>query len=125
MSANKKDGELLFSYGTLQQESVQLATFGRKLDGRSDALIGYALTMIHIDDEDFVATSGTANHRNLKFTGDPSDIVEGTAFSLSHTELEQADAYEPAGYERHLVQLRSDLNAWVYLVQARSTEDLS
>lgn len=28
--------ELLFSYGTLQLESVQLATFGRKLVGAAD-----------------------------------------------------------------------------------------
>ena len=31
----------LFSYGTLQQEDVQLATFGRRLTGVSDALVGY------------------------------------------------------------------------------------
>ena len=28
--------EKLFSYGTLQQEGVQLATFGRKLEGMGD-----------------------------------------------------------------------------------------
>jgi len=31
---------LLFSYGTLQQQSVQQSTFGRLLTGRSDALVG-------------------------------------------------------------------------------------
>lgn len=33
--------ENLFSYGTLQKEKVQLETFGRKLDGNKDTLIGY------------------------------------------------------------------------------------
>ncbi|MDE4940393.1 gamma-glutamylcyclotransferase, partial [Francisella tularensis subsp. holarctica] len=32
--------ELLFSYGTLQQEEVQLTVFGRKLVGQKDSLKG-------------------------------------------------------------------------------------
>src|SRR5579871_1487612 len=32
---------LLFSYGTLQEKNVQIATFGRELTGRRDALPGY------------------------------------------------------------------------------------
>ena len=64
--------------------------------------------------------SGTADHRNLEFSGDPSDLVEGTAFNVTPSELEQADAYEPAGYKRVLVQLRSGLNAWVYVRQRSS-----
>ncbi|MCM3011968.1 hypothetical protein M3583_25235, partial [Bacillus subtilis] len=50
--------EHLFSYGTLQLDQVQLATFGRKLDGHADAMPGYAMTMLRIDDPDVVATSG-------------------------------------------------------------------
>jgi hypothetical protein len=34
---------LLFSYGTLQQEEVQLAIFDRKLRGDQDELVGYDL----------------------------------------------------------------------------------
>jgi gamma-glutamylcyclotransferase (GGCT)/AIG2-like uncharacterized protein YtfP len=105
----------LFTYGTLQTEEVQLATFGRRLEGHADALPGYALKSIEIQDEDFVARSGTAIHRNLQFTGDSSDFVEGTVYSVSLQELEQADAYEPDGYKRVLVQLRSGAKAWVYL----------
>ena len=107
--------DLLFSYGTLQSEAVQLATFGRKLEGRPDALAGYMLVMIEIDDQDFVAASGTAHHRNLRFTGLPSDIVEGTALSLTAEELSLSDSYEPAGYERRQVRLRSGSTAWVYI----------
>ena len=107
--------ERLFSYGTLQTESVQLSTFGRKLDGSRDALVGYCLQMIQITDQEFVATSGAEFHRNLVFTDNTSDFVEGTVFSVTQQELEQSDAYEPDGYERVQVRLRSGLEAWVYL----------
>ena len=36
----------LFSYGTLQLPSVQLATFGRRLDGVCDALCGLSLDLL-------------------------------------------------------------------------------
>ena len=107
--------EQLFTYGTLQLEDVQLATFGRRLEGRRDVLIGYRLVKITIEDEDFVVKSGTAEHRNLQFTGNSSDFVEGTVFSVTMEELEKSDAYEPEGYERVLVQLKSGINAWIYL----------
>lgn len=68
--------ENLFTYGTLQLEEVQLATFGRKLEGHADALVGYRLAMIKICDEDFVAKSDTADHRNLQFTGNSDDSVD-------------------------------------------------
>ena len=115
MELENKDNELLFAYGTLQSEPVQLSVFGRRLDGKADALVGYRLRIIRIEDEEFVKTSGTADHRNLEFTGDPDDQVEGTAFTITHSELEQADAYEPSGYNRAMVQLRSGAHAWVYL----------
>ena len=125
MASNEKLSERLFSYGTLQREKVQRATFGRQLSGTVDALTGYHLRMIRINDHDFIVASRTANHRNLAFTGNPEDVVEGTVFTLTQAELEQADAYEPAGYTRHLVQLRSGLNAWVYLAPVPSTPDPS
>ena len=108
------NNELLFAYGTLQTEAVQLSLF-KRLDGKPDALVGYRLRIVRIDDEEFVKTSGTADHRNLEFTGNASDLLEGTAFTVTRLELEHADAYEPTGYKRVLVQLRSGLNAWVYL----------
>ena len=107
--------EQLFSYGTLQSESVQLATFGRKLAGRPDALAQYTVVPIEIEDQDFVAASGTAHHRNLSFTGNPSDVVEGAVLALTTHELQLADSYEPAGYKRIQVQLRSGSPAWVYI----------
>lgn len=104
-----------FSYGTLQTESVQLSTFGRKLKGRPDALVQYRLRMIKIEDHNFVATSGAEYHRNLEFTGSASDFVDGTVLAVTQQELEQADAYEPEGYKRVRVKLRSRADAWAYL----------
>jgi len=50
--------ERLFSYGTLQTETVQLSLFGRRLEGEPDALVGYCLVTIHVQDQSFVAHSG-------------------------------------------------------------------
>ena len=59
----------LFSYGTLQQEDVQLATFGRRLAGAADALVGYRQSMVEIDDPEVVRTSGKTHHPIVAFTG--------------------------------------------------------
>jgi hypothetical protein len=115
MSIEEKETEYLFSYGTLQTEAVQLATFGRRLEGKPDILVGYKMTMIRIQDPDFVAKSGAAYHRTIQFTGSVSDLVEGTILTVTRKELDQADAYEPAGYKRVLVKSRSGINAWVYV----------
>lgn len=109
-----RNTENLFSYGTLQTEAVQLSIFGRKLEGSADALVGYRLTTVEVQDQDFVAKSG-AVQRNLQHTGATSDVVEGTVLTLSKKEIERADAYEPWDYKRVQVQLRSGINAWVYL----------
>jgi len=114
MSAEELTSENLFSYGTLRQEEVQLATFGRRLAGRPDALVGYALKMTQIEDPSFAAKNGV-RQRTLQFTGSASDVVAGVALALTRQELEQADEYEPVDYERVRIQLRSGLDAWVYL----------
>ena len=115
MSLEETETEHLFAYGTLQNEAVQLATFGRRLAGQPDALVGYRLTLIEIEDQDFVATSGTAHHQNLQCTGLASDFVAGAVFTVTQKELAQADEYEPADYKRVLVQLRSGVKAWAYV----------
>ena len=120
-SMSSEEHDHLFTYGTLQLEQVQLETFGRKLEGRPDVLPGYRLVTIRIEDADFVAKSGSADHRNLKFTGNESDFVEGMVFSVTKEELEKSDSYEPEGYERVVVQLQSGTNAWIYLDQHQSS----
>jgi hypothetical protein len=108
--------ENLFSYGTLQSEAVQLATFGRRLEGKPDCLIGYRVTLIPINNHNLMATTGGTHHRNVEFTGIATDVVEGSVFPVTKNELEQADAYERiANYKRVLVQLASGASAWVYL----------
>jgi len=106
--------ERLFSYGTIQTDTVQLSLFGRRLDGQPDALVGYCLVTIQVQDQSCVAHSG-AMQRNLVHTGNASDVVEGSVFMLTKEELERADAYEPAEYRREKVQLRSGVDAWIYL----------
>jgi hypothetical protein len=105
----------LFSYGTLQQDDVQRATFGRLLDGRPDVLPGYARDMVAIDDPAVVATSGKTHHPIVKHTGVAADRVAGTVFELSDAELAQADAYEVDAYRRVAAALASGLQAWVYV----------
>jgi gamma-glutamyl AIG2-like cyclotransferase len=105
---------LLFSYGTLQQEAVQLSTFGRRLLGTPDELVGFEQSVFRIEDPEFVATSSTADHAIVTFTGRPESRVRGTVFEVTDQELAEADAYEPAGYERVSAALASGRVAWVY-----------
>jgi len=115
-----EESEHLFSYGTLQIEEVQLATFGRKLEGEPDTLPGYSLTRIEIHDPGVVAEGGAKYHLNAQFTGRDSDVVEGTRFKVTVRELEQADIYEDtADYNRVSVQLKSGTRAWVYICNVR------
>ena len=119
MKLDDEATESLFSYGTLQAAEVQISTFGRALNGKPDILVGYRLAMIKIRKPDFVALSGAQHHRNIQFTGLASDIVEGTVLKVTKQELARADKYEAgADYQRVLVELKSGLNAWVYLHRA-------
>jgi hypothetical protein len=105
----------LFSYGSLRQEGVQRATFGRVLEGAPDALPGYALSTIAVVDEHVIETSGSAQHRIAAATGDPADRVPGLVLRLTEAELAAADAYEPEGYVRVAVRLVSGAEAFAYV----------
>ena len=105
---------LLFSYGTLQQEAVQMATFGRLLRGQADELVGFEQGLLKIEDAEFVARSGMAYHAIAKVNGRGDSRVRGTAFEVSESELAKADQYEPAGYKRVTAKLASGKQAWVY-----------
>ena len=107
---------LLFSYGTLQQEDVQRATFGRLLSGHRDELPEYEPSLVAIDDPHHAAVSGRTHHANVTFNGRDDSRVPGTVFEVSEAELAAADAYErPASYERLAVSLASGKEAWVYV----------
>jgi len=107
--------ENLFSYGTLQDEQIQLKTFGRILKGHADVITGYKITLVKIKDEDLVALSGITQYNNITYTGNKSDVISGTVFTITETELKQADEYETADdYERILIELKSGKTAWIY-----------
>jgi len=105
----------LFSYGTLQQREVQLATYGRELEGTPDALPGYRLVPLVIDDPRVVHVSGKAVHTIARPTFNPEDRIPGTIFELTEEELESTDAYETSAYRRVQATLESGRTAWVYV----------
>lgn len=107
--------ELLFSYGTLQLESVQLASFGRCLDGEADAMTGWKTVMLEITDPEVLRQSGERFHPMVVPSGDPADQVAGMVFQVTGTELAAADAYEVSDYARVEVTLKSGKRAWVYV----------
>jgi gamma-glutamylcyclotransferase (GGCT)/AIG2-like uncharacterized protein YtfP len=106
---------LLFSYGTLQLDDVQRATFGRLLKGSPDALPGYRQTMVRITDPDVVRTSGVDHHPIVTASPNPGDEVAGAVFEITAEELAAADTYEVSDYKRIAVRLKSGRNAWVYV----------
>ncbi len=108
-------GVFLFSYGTLRQRDVQLATFGRELAGKPDTLPGFSISMVAITDSDVVATSGLSEHPIVRRTGDPSDQISGTVFEITPEELAHADKYEADDYKRVEVELGSGRRAYVYV----------
>ncbi len=107
--------ELLFSYGTLRQPDVQRATFGREIDGRPDAIVGYHLDYVTITDPHVIATSGIDRHPILKPTDRADAAVEGMVFEICEADLSAADEYEVDDYRRITVPLRSGGEAWVYV----------
>ena len=106
---------LLFSYGTLQQDEVQVATFGKLLHGQRDELVGFEQSVLSISDPYVVETSGKTEHLIVSFTGDDQNRVSGMVFEITDDELARADEYEVREYSRITVELASGRQAWVYV----------
>jgi gamma-glutamylcyclotransferase (GGCT)/AIG2-like uncharacterized protein YtfP len=104
----------LFSYGTLQLPDVQCDVFGGEVAGVPDALTGYVLDEIVIQDPDVVGLSGIAVHKIARATGDAGDRVPGMVFAIDDAQLARADAYEGENYARVEVVLESGVRAWLY-----------
>ena len=86
---------------------MQLATFGRRLEGQRDALPGYVQSKVQ-------------QHANVTPTGNMSDRVAGTAFDVDDEQLFRADAFEEQfDYWRVQVTLASGRTAWVYVHRPR------
>jgi len=111
---DKMATEAIFSYGTLQLDSVQLAVFGRLLRGRDDALHGFAITSVQINDPDVLGASGIETHLALIPDTD-APAIDGRVFFITAAELAAADVYESENYRRERVPLASGLPAWVYV----------
>ena len=94
---------LLFSYGTLRQVDVKLATFGRRWTGEPDELPGFE-------------PSRVGHHANASRSGDNGSRVAGMAFEVTDAELASVDRYEaPFSYARVRATLASGREAWVYV----------
>lgn len=106
---------LLFSYGTLQLESVQLASFNRLLNGSSVRLFKFKTQDLKIENEDVLAKSNQEVHPIAIYTNDESDYIEGMVFEVSEEELAQADSYEVDDYKRVQVTLETGQKAWAYI----------
>ena len=114
---------LLFSYGTLQLESVQLSTFGRRLDGWPDSLPGYTHMKLEIKDAHVATALGKTHHDNVARSRNDEDRVEGTAFEIADDELASVDEYEARfSYRRVNATLVSGKRAWVYIYGATGRE---
>ena len=105
----------LFSYGTLRQPEVQLATYGRLVEAEADALRGHALVEIVIDDPHVLSLSGKSVHTIARPTGTPADLVTGVVLLRTETELLSTDAYEVPAYARTEVTLESGRRAFIYV----------
>jgi gamma-glutamylcyclotransferase (GGCT)/AIG2-like uncharacterized protein YtfP len=107
---------LLFSYGTLQQEKVQLSTFGRRLNGHKDELPRFEQSLVRIEGPKVAATIGQTHHANVKFNGNNDSFVSGMVFEITDAELASVDEYEaPFLYRRVAAVLASNRQAWVYV----------
>lgn len=105
----------LFSYGTLQLPEVQIANYGRRLEGEPDALLGYRLEVLPDRDSNAVRISGAKTHMVARRTGDPADRIPGVVFLLTAEELAATDKYEGSDYGRAELVLESGRQALVYV----------
>jgi hypothetical protein len=107
---------LLFSYGSLQDEDVQLSTFGRRLEGKRDELPGFEPSLVRIEDPEVVAAIGRTHHANVTFKGNDANRVPGTVFEVTDAELVRIDEYEITfSYRRIAAVLVSGRQAWLYV----------
>ncbi|MCB9202509.1 MAG: gamma-glutamylcyclotransferase [Flavobacteriales bacterium] len=106
--------EKLFSYGTLQLESVQMANFGRRLHGNHEVLKNYKVLDLEIKDKKVIEQSGKNIHPIAMYTGNPADEIEGILYEITKEELKHSDEYEVSDYKRILVTFESGNQGWIY-----------
>lgn len=103
---------------------MQLATFGRALQGEKDDLAGYERSLVRIKDSEVLAPPGQMCHANVVFNGRNDSRVSGTVYEIADAELAAADQYEAdAEYKRTLIVLASGKEAWVYRALANEPKN--
>ncbi|MER5776697.1 GDSL-type esterase/lipase family protein [Streptomyces sp. NPDC002039] len=103
----------LFSFGTLMDERVQTALFGRAVPTTPASLAGHTTRPLPITDQAVIAASGLDVHLTLERGFGAT--VEGAVLHLTDRELAAADAYEVDDYTRRRVRLSSGETVWAYL----------
>ena len=105
------DQQLLFSYGTLQDDKIQLVIFGRLLEGVDDYLYGFRLETITFEDG-----LGQKNSYPIAIaSSDPEQKISGKIYELIHEEITKADSYEGSSYKRIKVKSGLGRPCWVYV----------
>lgn len=106
--------EYLFAYGTLRHPDVQLATFGRVLDGDDDAVVGYVLSNA-IGDQSVTTNWSSRGPAVLEPSAVGGASVLGMVFAVDIQDLVAADVYQVEEYRRIEVVLQSGRRAWAYV----------
>lgn len=106
--------EYLFSYGTLQLENVQIETYGRRLIGEPDQLLGYKVESLEIKDKAVLLKSNQKFHPIAIETHKVEDYIDGVIFEITLNELLETDKYEVSDYTRILKSFKSGKTAWIY-----------
>ena len=107
---------LLFSYGDLQRDEIQIEAFGRLLVGLPDYLPSCVQVLIAINDPAIRAATGKTHHANLHFSRELDSRVSGIAYEVTPGELLVADQFEAEfSYCRVSRRLASGRDAWVYV----------
>lgn len=98
---------LLFSYGTLQFQNIQLALYKRNPDFFSDSISGYSIISISLGGEKYPALIPSNNS---------STLIKGNVYNITEDELAITDEYEGDAYKRILQKLASGKEAWLYIL---------
>lgn len=96
----------LFTYGTLQDETIEQMLFNKTLDGSKDSITGFEKQEIILEGNVYPIL--IKNNESTK-------VIKGTYYHLSNQEMLICDEYEGNEYKRVLVQLDSRIEAWVYI----------
>lgn len=97
--------EYLFSYGTLQDESIQMEVFGRRVPFDNDELPGYIIS----------SNKAYGRYPLLEKRSDNNGGVSGICLHVTEDDLLEADLYEGEEYQRIKTLLKSGRKAWVYV----------